>query len=174
MFKPTKIFIAVIALFSMLAGASHPAEAYVSVGGYTKKNGTYVKPYVRSNPNGLKYDNYGYKPSQGLLNSTYGTRSINWDTPTWTTDPDYSTGLQLYKNKTISVPTIPKRTLPVPAAPKTKPVTTIKAPTHQILKPVNEEVGIKLIGGKRIQTFNDGSQLNLETYEMVRGATWMR
>ena len=47
--------------------------AYVSVKGYYKSNGTYVAPYVRSNPNGLKYDNYGYKPSQGLYNSTYGT-----------------------------------------------------------------------------------------------------
>lgn len=71
-------------------------HAYVSVHGYTKKNGTYVAPYVRSNPNGLKYDNYGYKPSQGLYNNSYGTKDSTWDTPTYVTDPNYYEGKALY------------------------------------------------------------------------------
>lgn len=71
-------------------------NAYASVKGYYRSNGTYVAPYVRSNPNGLKYDNYGYKPSQGLYNSTYGTRGTTWDTPTYITDPNYYTGKSLY------------------------------------------------------------------------------
>ena len=71
-------------------------EAYVSVKGYTKKDGTYVAPHVRSNPNGLKYDNYGYTPSQGLYNKTYGTRGSEWDTPTYITDPNYYQGKALY------------------------------------------------------------------------------
>jgi len=44
----------------------------------------------------LKYDNYGYKPSQGLYNESYGTRGSDWDTPTWTTDPDYYEGKRIY------------------------------------------------------------------------------
>ncbi len=72
--------------------------AYVSVHGYFKSNGTYVAPYVRSNPNGLKYDNYGYKPSQGLYNPTYGTRGTEWDTPTSITDPNYYEGKALYES----------------------------------------------------------------------------
>lgn len=76
---------------------SFSALAYVSVKGYTKSNGTYVAPHVRSEPNGLKYDNYGYKPSQGLYNDTYGTRGSTWDTPTWNTDPDYYEGKNLYE-----------------------------------------------------------------------------
>jgi hypothetical protein len=71
-------------------------EAYVSVKGYYRKDGTYVRPHVRSNPNGVKYDNYSYTPSQGLYNKTYGTKGAEWDTPTWTTDPDYYEGKALY------------------------------------------------------------------------------
>jgi len=74
------------------------AFAYVSVKGYYRSNGTYVAPYVRSNPNGLKYDNYSYTPSQGLYNSTYGTRGSTWDTPTYVTDPDYYIGKSLYES----------------------------------------------------------------------------
>jgi hypothetical protein len=74
------------------------SQAYVSVKGYYRSNGTYVAPHVRSNPNGLKYDNYGYKPSQGLYNSSYGTKGAAWDTPTYITDPDYYTGKALYEN----------------------------------------------------------------------------
>jgi len=73
-------------------------EAYVKVKGYYRKDGTYVRPHVRSNPNGVKYDNYGYKPSQGRYNKTYGTRGATWDTPTYITDPDYYEGKALYKS----------------------------------------------------------------------------
>lgn len=73
-------------------------DAYVSVKGYTKKDGTYVAPYVRSNPNGLKSDNYGYTPSQGTYNKTYGTRGSSWDTPTYVTDPYYYQGKSIYES----------------------------------------------------------------------------
>lgn len=76
------------------------AWAYVSVKGYYKSNGTYVAPHVRSNPNGLKTDNYGYTPSQGVYNPTYGTRGAEWDTPTYITDPDYYEGQALYQSET--------------------------------------------------------------------------
>ena len=77
-------------------------DAYVSVRGYYRSDGTYVRPHVRSNPNGLKYDNYSYKPSQGLYNDTYGTRGTTWDTPTYTTDPDYYEGKSLYESGSSS------------------------------------------------------------------------
>lgn len=82
--------------------------AYVSVKGYYRKDGTYVRPHVRSNPNGLKYDNYGYTPSQGLYNDSYGTRGSEWDTPTYITDPDYYEGKVLYESGStgsVSTPT---------------------------------------------------------------------
>ncbi len=84
------------------------ADAYVSVKGYTRKNGTYVAPYVRSNPNGLKYDNYSYKPSQGLYNPSYGTKGTTWDTPTYITDPDYYIGKSLYDSKSTGASSLYK------------------------------------------------------------------
>ena len=117
----TIILTLVIVLISSL---SYTAEAYVSYKGYTKKNGTYVPAGVRSNPNGLKYDNYSYKPSQGLYNSTYGTRGSSWDTPTYITDPYYYTGKALYESKSTTLyPSIytPTYTTPkVTSAIKTK------------------------------------------------------
>lgn len=100
-----KIIIALFLGLFIVSGFNiqvNKADAYVSVKGYYKKNGTYVAPYVRSNPNGLKYDNYGYKPSQGLYNSSYGTKGSTWDTPTYITDPDYYVGKSLYNSGSTS------------------------------------------------------------------------
>ena len=71
------------------------AHAYVRVKGYYRSNSTYVQPYIRSNPNGLRYDNYGYSGGS-LYNSTYGTRGSYWNTPTWNTDPGYYRGYNSY------------------------------------------------------------------------------
>lgn len=96
--KTGKFFIAFLIAISMFLSYSVPVEAYTSVKGYYRSNGTYVKPYVRSNSNGLKYDNYGYKPSQGLYNKSYGSGSTYWNTPTYVTDPSYYTGKSIYKS----------------------------------------------------------------------------
>ncbi|MCX6717251.1 MAG: hypothetical protein NTU76_01060 [Candidatus Taylorbacteria bacterium] len=90
-----KIIIGIFVSLFFLLNFSY-SDAYVSVKGYYRSNGTYVAPHVRSDPNGLKYDNYSYKPSQGLYNKTYGTRGSKWDTPTWDTDPNYYQGKIIY------------------------------------------------------------------------------
>ncbi len=100
-----KLFSLFLVLTLLLGGFFTPvgdAFAYVSVKGYYKSNGTYVAPYVRSNPNGLKYDNYGYTPSQDLYNETYGTRGMTWDTPTYITDPNYYEGQALYQSNSVT------------------------------------------------------------------------
>ncbi|HRH23030.1 MAG TPA: SH3 domain-containing protein [Candidatus Magasanikbacteria bacterium] len=97
-FKKITLMGFVISFFVSTFLFSPPVDAYVNVKGYTRKDGTYVAPHVRSNPNGVKYDNYSYKSNQGLYNKTYGTRDTEWDTPTYVTDPDYYTGKQLYEN----------------------------------------------------------------------------
>ena len=94
-----RIFIFAAALFFLFASTINTADAYVRVHGYYRKDGTYVRPYVRSNPNGLKYDNYSWKPGQGLYNDSYGTRGSYWDTPTYITDPNYYTGKSLYNSQ---------------------------------------------------------------------------
>ena len=91
-----KLYILAVILASIFLLKIGSVEAYVSVKEYYRSNGTYVAPYVRSNPNGLKSDNYGYTPSQGAYNPTYGTRGTEWDTPTTITDPDYYEGKALY------------------------------------------------------------------------------
>src|SRR3989338_6207841 len=123
------------------------SEAYVSVGGYYKSNGTYVAPYVRSSPNALRYDNYSWTPSQGLYNESYTNPTKNysssWYLPAWQTDPDYYVGKALYEsgsagisNPSINLPKItpsytytygltsPKLILPTPSAIYSSPLAT--------------------------------------------------
>lgn len=47
-----------------------PATAQVNVRGYTKKDGTYVPPHVRSSPDGTKANNYGPSSTSPLYSGT--------------------------------------------------------------------------------------------------------
>lgn len=106
-------FLVAICTFGILSGT----YAYTSVQGYFKSNGTYVAPHVRSSPNGLKFDNYSYTPSQGLYHKSYGTKGLYWDTPTYITDLDYYIGKSIYEtnnnssypnySNTVTLPTTP-------------------------------------------------------------------
>ena len=130
MIKISKTCFTVIFFLSLFVTDLLPVNAYVSVDGYYKKNGTYVQPYVRSEPNGLKSDNYGYKPSQGLYNDSYGTKGTAWDTPTYITDPNYYTGLNLYNTKQApSYTPLPTYTAPTYTTPSYTPP-TFKLPTY--------------------------------------------
>src|SRR5229473_7765073 len=111
--------IAVLMLFG--AFLTQHADAYVSVKGYFKQNGTYVAPYVRSNPNALKYDNYGYRGGD-LYNTSYFAPTKNysstWYQPTYVTDPTYFTGKSLYDSNS-SYSSLNISTPPPPAVPYT-------------------------------------------------------
>lgn len=52
------------------------AEALASkhVNGYTKKDGTYVAPHQRSDPNRTQRDNYTSKPNVNPYNGKKGTK----------------------------------------------------------------------------------------------------
>jgi len=81
--------------------AIHHADAYVSVRGYYRSNGTYVAPYVRSNPNAIKSDNYGYKGGSQYNTSYYAPTknySQSWYTSSKITDPYYYQGKILYNS----------------------------------------------------------------------------
>ncbi len=58
---PTSRLMAVATLAVLLSGGVSLARD-VHVGGYFRRNGTYVAPYVRSAPNHIRSDNYG-RPS---------------------------------------------------------------------------------------------------------------
>ena len=86
----------------ILGIAASPALAYTSVKGYYRSNGTYVQPYVRSSPNALKYDNYGYSGGS-LYNKSYYSSGKNysssWYTPSYQTDSSYYAGRSIYNSR---------------------------------------------------------------------------
>ncbi|MEY9752609.1 hypothetical protein [Bradyrhizobium yuanmingense] len=43
--------------------------------GYTRSNGTYVAPYVATNPNGTQRDNYGTSGNYNPNTGTFGKRA---------------------------------------------------------------------------------------------------
>ena len=51
--------------------ASMPAVAQTMVDGYIRKDGTYVAPHIRSEPNQQRFDNYN---AQGNVNPYSGQR----------------------------------------------------------------------------------------------------
>lgn len=51
--------------------ASAPAMAQTMVDGYIRKDGTYVAPHIRSEPNQQRFDNYN---AQGNVNPYSGQR----------------------------------------------------------------------------------------------------
>lgn len=77
----------------LMLSLSLGALADQSVRGYSRRDGTYVAPYMRSSPNSFKFDNYS---SQGNNNPYTGQRGYNpheYSTPSIYTRP--------YRNRTI-------------------------------------------------------------------------
>lgn len=54
-------------LIPLLLLCSCAAAKDVHVAGYYKKDGTYVRPHVRSSPDGVKWNNYGRSESDEEL-----------------------------------------------------------------------------------------------------------
>jgi len=61
--------VAVMVLICLMAASTAEAGA---TRGYVRKNGTYVQPYIRSKPDRIPYNNYGYP---GNLNPNTGRTS---------------------------------------------------------------------------------------------------
>jgi hypothetical protein len=55
----------------------------VSVDGYFKKNGTYVKPHYRTQPDGNEYNNYSYQRQQlqRQERNTYNSNPYGYQQP---------------------------------------------------------------------------------------------
>ncbi len=114
--KVKLIFTFIIVILTIVA--STESFAYVSVRGYFRSDGTYVRPHVRSNPNAFKFDNYSWRPSQGLYNRSYYNPTKNyssdWYKPSYITDPYYYLGKSLYEigQSGLSSYTAPKTITP--------------------------------------------------------------
>ncbi len=63
-------------LFILLALSSAICSAQVYVSGYTRSNGTYVQPHIRSSPDSVKWNNYG---SSGSSYSDPSSRDLDGD-----------------------------------------------------------------------------------------------
>ncbi len=50
-------------------------EALVRVRSYFRRNGTYVAPHYRTDPNSYKFDNWSYR---GNINPFTGRRGYRW------------------------------------------------------------------------------------------------
>lgn len=58
-----------------LAAIVQTAYADEYVNGYTKKDGTYVAPHMRSSPNNQQWDNYSTKGNTNPYTGQQGTQS---------------------------------------------------------------------------------------------------
>ena len=54
---------------------TNTTQAYVSVKGYYRSNGTYVAPYTRSSPNSTRLDNYSTRGNYNPYTGKAGTRN---------------------------------------------------------------------------------------------------
>lgn len=66
-----------IALTAFAALSVAQAFAQVRVDGYTKRNGTYVAPHIRSNPDGNRFNNYSTQGNFNPYTGRAGTRSYD-------------------------------------------------------------------------------------------------
>ena len=65
--------ILIIFLGFLVVSWTIPASADVHVHGYTRSNGTYVRPYYRSSPNGTVTDNFSYRGNINPYTGAVGT-----------------------------------------------------------------------------------------------------
>lgn len=70
----TKLLTGCAVIIASLIGATQTlADTYVR--GYTKKNGTYVQPHYRTDPNNSVYDNYSTKGNTNPYTGKAGTKN---------------------------------------------------------------------------------------------------
>ena len=92
-----KRLITILAVLMIICATSLQADAAVRVRGYFRRNGTYVRPYYRSNPDGNFWNNWSTYPNINPYTGAVGTRrtpryssGYSWRTPSysWST-PSY-------------------------------------------------------------------------------------
>lgn len=88
--RSTVIF-SVVALALVLTLAT--ASAQVFVDGYFRRDGTYVAPHWRSEPDGNPYNNWSTKGNVNPYTGDMGTRNV-YPQPSYTPPPTWSTPIQ--------------------------------------------------------------------------------
>jgi len=107
--KRAILFLAAIAIFFT---AIVPADAAVRVRGYYRKDGTYVQPHYRSNPDGNPYNNWSTYPNINPYTGEQGTKRIPpypYNIVQTTPEVDSSLPERLDKsNNTVDAPIYPR------------------------------------------------------------------
>lgn len=70
-----KIITTITLLIAVVLTGATSTLAYSRVGGYTKRNGTYVAPHYKSNSNSYKYDNWSTKGNTNPFSGKKGYKS---------------------------------------------------------------------------------------------------
>jgi hypothetical protein len=73
LFAAALVMVATTAQAQSYRTGSNPSTHATS--GYTRSNGTYVAPYVATNPNGTQRDNYGATGNVNPYTGAVGTRN---------------------------------------------------------------------------------------------------
>ncbi len=78
--RKTLIILAALLMFMIVSTGSVFADVYVH--GYTRKDGTYVKPHYRSDPDGDPTNNWSYpgntNPYTGMVAPSNSSTGIPW------------------------------------------------------------------------------------------------
>lgn len=120
--KILRSFLLALSAVSAVWASSAPgaAEALVNVKGYRRKDGTYVRPHVRSDPDGSPYNNFSYP---GNYNPNTGKASTgNVDTYLKNYGSGSSYGTYDYTPPTYSAPTYTPPAYAPPASTRSCPV----------------------------------------------------
>ena len=70
--------ITILAVLAAIYVTIAPADAAVKVRGYHRRNGTYVQPHYRSNPDGNPYNNWSTRGNVNPYTGKRGTRRIGY------------------------------------------------------------------------------------------------
>jgi len=89
-----RLFLATALFLTLPAGAF----AQVSVDGYTRRDGTYVQPHHRSNPDSSYNNNWSVSPNTNPYTGQMGTHqpTYNDHPPTYNNGTTYGSGYRRY------------------------------------------------------------------------------
>ena len=114
-----KPVLSILLIFCIVGGfyMVHNANAYVHVRGYYRKNGTYVSPHYRSNPDGNPYNNWSFpgnvNPFTGKVApgnpSTYLKRYNKVPTPSYKLPKVNTLPTPSYRLPKVNTPLMPVR-----------------------------------------------------------------
>lgn len=84
-----RLLLVLIAL--LFASSAFAKDTYIR--GYTRKDGTYVRPHIRSSPNQYKWDNYGRSKSDSELLNPKSRDTDSDGTPNYLDSDDDNDGI---------------------------------------------------------------------------------